>query len=109
MQIWGKILNVFTFTPQLQRLCTSASPRICTDHPGKTWGGGGTPAQSSVFPGKRAAGRNAERQRQNPWLKVVLELLPQPKVLFKITSTIPLFFVNLFNPDPRKAKFLVYV
>lgn len=45
----GKIINVFTFIPQLQRLCTSASPRICTDHPGKTWGGGGIPAQASVF------------------------------------------------------------
>lgn len=100
MQIWGKIINVFTFIPQLQRLCTSASPRICTDHPGKTWGGGGIPAQSpgiAQFPGKHAAGTNSERQRQNLWLKVVLELLPQPKVLFESGNNLknpPFFFVN---------------
>lgn len=54
---------------------------------------------------------NSEWQRQNLGLKVVLELLPQPKVLFKSGNNLnnPPFFVNLFNPDTRKAKFLVDV
>lgn len=111
MQIWGKIINVFTFIPQLQRLCTSASPRICTDHPGKTWGGGGIPAQFLFSRKNTQPGENSERQRQNPWLKIVLELLPQPKVLFESGNNLrnPPFLVNLFNPHPRKAKSLVCV
>lgn len=48
--------------------------------------------RNSQFPGKHAAGTNSGWQRQNPWLRVVLELLPQPKVLFKSGN-------NLSNPS----------
>lgn len=42
--------------------------------------------------------RNSERQRQNPWLKVVLKFLPPAQSAFlkvEITSTIPPFLLLL--------------
>ena len=44
----GRVINVFKFILQLQRVCTSASSRIRTDHPGKTRDGVSVAAESRV-------------------------------------------------------------